>query len=251
MNNSSNDTSISNNTYTPIVYDDRHPEYLWLLALDLIVFLFLTYLSYSSSKKEQKKPLNQMQFEDFKATFIQVLVISNGARAFSLLIIMLMANDTGDSPSAWLTYVAHAIPAFCFVSAYMCLIIFFADTYFSFASYNNHLIKPALFILAISCYIIITLMALITFGKNIKINFSAFGKYKAFGYASEFLIGLVYLIIGVLTIYYGQQVSYVFETKAHDDYEGNKETSRKVHKSLFFICLVVIYVNVYWDTVFD
>lgn len=147
--------------------NDRHPEYLWLLSVDLIIFVFLTWLSYTSSKKEQKKPINQLQFQDFKAKFIQGLVISNGIRAISLLIIILTGNNTGDNPSAWITYVAHAIPAFCFVSAYMCLIIFFADTYFSTSTYHNHLVKPALFILAVSCYVVIALMALITLSKSL------------------------------------------------------------------------------------
>lgn len=149
----------------PLIEDNKHPEYLWLLSFDLIVFVFLTWLSYNASKKEQKKPLSHMHFQDFKAKFIQGLVISNGIRSISLLIIILTSNDTGDNATAWINYVAHAIPAFCFVSAYMCLVIFFADTYFSTASYNNHLVKPALFMLAISCYVIVALMALITFSK--------------------------------------------------------------------------------------
>jgi hypothetical protein len=169
MNNSTNSSNISAipQTSFPDNSDiiDKHPEYLWLLSFDLIIFVFLTWLSYNSSKKEQKKSLNQFQFQDFKAKFIQGLVISNGVRAFSLLLIILVSNNTGDSATAWLNYVAHAIPAFFFVSAYMCLVIFFADTYFSTASYNNHLVKPALFILAISCYGIVALIALATFSK--------------------------------------------------------------------------------------
>ena len=168
MNNSSttgNNSSISISDSDAIIPDDRHQSFLWLLSIDLIVFVFLTWLSYSSSKKEQKKPINQTQFQDFKAKFIQGLVISNGIRSISLLIIILTGNNTGNNATAWINYVAHAIPAFCFVSAYMCLVIFFADTYFSTSSYHNQLVKPALFILAISCYVVVTLMALITFSK--------------------------------------------------------------------------------------
>jgi len=190
------------------------------LAFDLIVFVCLTWMSYIASNKEQKKPLTELDYQDFKAKFIQGLVISNGVRAFSLMIIILTSNNTGNNVTAWITYFAHAFPAICFVSAYMCLVIFFADTYFSTSSYSNHLIRPALFILAISCYALLFLMALITF---------AIGSYKAFAYLSEFLIGLAYIIIGFLTIYYGQMVSQVFESKSTiDNYEANKEMSFKL-----------------------
>jgi hypothetical protein len=47
------------------------------------------------------------------------------------------------------------------------------------------------------------------------------------------MIGFVYAIIGVMTIYYGQQVSYVFESKSIEDYAGNKETSNKVSIDVF------------------
>ena len=157
-----NSQTDDNNNLAPDI--DTHPDYIWLLTLDLLVFIFLTYLSYTSSKKEQKKQNLQFQIQDFRSKFINGLVISNGLRSFSLIIIILTQNNTGNNPTAWLTYFFHAIPVFCFVSAYMCLIIFFAETYYSFSSYHNHLIKPTLLILAVSCYIIIALISLITFG---------------------------------------------------------------------------------------
>jgi hypothetical protein len=55
-----------------------------------------------------------------------------------------------------------------------------------------------------------------------------FQKYKAFAYASELMIGLVYVIIAVLTIYYGHQVSLVFENKSTNENSENKQTSNKV-----------------------
>ena len=53
--------------------------------------------------------------------------------------------------------------------------------------------------------------------------------YKGFAYSSEFVIGLIFLVIGLLIMYYGQQVSYVFEMKSMDNYEENKEMSFKVN----------------------
>lgn len=52
--------------------------------------------------------------------------------------------------------------------------------------------------------------------------------YKGFAYASELIIGIAYLIIGFLIIYYGQKVANVFELKFLESFEGNREMTFKV-----------------------
>ena len=144
--------------------NEKGNDYLWLLSVDLLVFIFLTYLTHLSSKKESKNQNFQFHFQEFRSKFIQGLVISNGVRAFSIFIILITSNNSGNSATSWINYLSHAIPSFFFVSAYMCLIIFLAETYYSASSYHNHLIKPALLMFAISCYTIIALISLFTFG---------------------------------------------------------------------------------------
>lgn len=88
-------------------------------------------------------------------------------RALSLVFIILLHNSSGNNPSSWFNYACHVVPAFVFVSAYMYLVTFLADLYYSNIEYNNHLAKPALLLIVVSAYIILALMALITFGNLI------------------------------------------------------------------------------------
>ena len=87
-------------------------------------------------------------------------------RAISLIFIIVLENRSGNNPASWFNYLCHTVPAFIFVSAYMYLVTFLADLYYTSIEYNNHLAKPALFLICVSAYIILALMALITFCKN-------------------------------------------------------------------------------------
>ena len=82
----------------------------------------------------------------------------------SLVIIITLGNISGNDPASWFNYVAHAVPAFVFVSAYMSLVTLLADTYYSYSNYNNHLAKPGLLLVVVVGYILLALLALITFG---------------------------------------------------------------------------------------
>jgi len=82
-----------------------------------------------------------------------------------LLIIIGLDNNSGDTPIAWVNHVAHAFPAFIFLSAYMGLVIIISDIYYSLANYQNLMIKPMLLTIAASSYIIIAILAFYTFGK--------------------------------------------------------------------------------------
>lgn len=153
---------------------ERHSSYLWLLVIDLLIFIGLTAICYSSSKKlVQKSGTSNSIADDFKPKFVKGLIYSNGGkiidiivivRAISLIFIIVLENRSGNSPASWFNYICHTVPAFVFVSAYMYLVTFLADLYYSSIEYNNHLAKPALLLVCVSAYIILALMALITFG---------------------------------------------------------------------------------------
>ena len=80
--------TLSNSTDNP-EETTSSDKYLWFLFLDLIIFIGLTYTTYSSSKKlnsEQENP------EDFRPKFIKWLVLANGVRALSLIFIIAFGN---------------------------------------------------------------------------------------------------------------------------------------------------------------
>lgn len=168
-------------------------QYLWMLIFDLLIFFSLTITSYTSSKK-----LKLLKTDDFKLKFIKGLVLANGTRTISLIFIIILGNPLGNNPSSWLNSLLHIVPAFIFVSAYMYLATFLADLYYTNINYNNHLIKPVLLFIVVSGYIILAIVAFFTF---------VFQAFKAFHYISEFLMALLYLILGSLTVYFGKKVS--------------------------------------------
>ena len=86
-------------------------------------------------------------------------------RALSLVIIITLANSSGNNPTSWFNYIAHVVPAFVFVSAYVYLLTILADLYYSNSDYNNHMAKPAFLLVVVSAYIVLALIALISFGK--------------------------------------------------------------------------------------
>ncbi len=81
----------------------------------------------------------------------------------------MLENKSGNDPASWFNYICHVVPAFVFVSGYMYFVTSLTDLYYSNTDYVNHLTKPALLLTVVSSYIILAMMALITFGKNILI----------------------------------------------------------------------------------
>jgi len=64
--------------------EHRHSEFLSLLIIDLIIFMGLTFTSYSSSQKlsSRSKAQTATASEDFKPKFIKGLVYANGSTIF-------------------------------------------------------------------------------------------------------------------------------------------------------------------------
>ena len=191
-------------------------KYLWFLILDLLIFMGLTYQTYSSSKKlntEQENP------EDFRPKFIKWLVLANGVRTLSLIFIIAFGNPNGNNATSWLNAIFHVGPAFLFVSSYMYLATFLGDLYYSNIEYNNHLMKPALVLIVSGGYCVLVILALVTF---------IFSAYSAFYFISEFLMALLYLVLGSLTIYYGRQVSLIFKSRTQNQFDSSNEMSSKL-----------------------
>jgi len=140
-------------------------------------------------------------------------------RALSLVLIITLGNSSGNNPTSWFNYVAHVVPAFLFVSAYVYLLTILADSYYAESSYNNHLVKPAFLLLVVGSYVILAVIALISFGKiflNFILIIIASKDFKTFGYWSEFLIGLLYFILGTMILYYGEKLYKNMETDDGD-----------------------------------
>lgn len=56
---------------------DIHKDYLWLLILDLLIFIGLTATAYISSKKMEGTMVNP---DDFRQKFIKGLIYANGSK---------------------------------------------------------------------------------------------------------------------------------------------------------------------------
>jgi hypothetical protein len=88
--NSNNDTisddsfgeEMGNNKDYPEIMEelDRHPDYLGLLVIDLLIFIGLTVICYSSSKKLNQKANTASIADDFKPKFVKGLVYANGSK---------------------------------------------------------------------------------------------------------------------------------------------------------------------------
>ena len=182
----------------------NNSQYLWMLIFDLLIFFSLTLTSYTSSKR-----LKVLNSDDFRLKFIKGLVLANGIRTLSLIFIIILGNPLGNNPSSWLNSLLHIVPAFIFVSAYMYLATFLADLYYTNINYHNHLIKPVLLFIVVCGYIILAIVAFFTF---------VFQAFKAFHYISEFLMALLYLILGSITVYFGRKVSEILK---HEQIDNN------------------------------
>lgn len=190
---------------------ETHSEYLYLLFLDLIAFIVLFFLAYNRVKKLK---INLEREDDPKFKIVNGLILANGLRAVSLIIVIVLENNSGNSPTAWINYIAHIVPSMIFVSAYMALIYLLADYYYTLKDETNHIIYPTLRIIVVSGYIIIALIALVTFASK---------EFKLFAYTSEFVIGIVYIITSSMIIYFGQLIGNFFLEKYK--YENNSSTS--------------------------
>lgn len=63
----------------PEAVDYVHDEHLWLLILDLLVFIGLTFTAYTSSKKMESATMNP---DDFRPKFIKGLIYANGSNFY-------------------------------------------------------------------------------------------------------------------------------------------------------------------------
>lgn len=76
--------SSDDKNYPDILEDQfQHEEYLWLLIFDLLIFIGLALVSYSSSKKLKERAGHTpgaSTAEDFKPKFIKGLIYANGSK---------------------------------------------------------------------------------------------------------------------------------------------------------------------------
>ena len=207
----------TSNTTSPQPEQIPQNKYMWLLILDLIIFISLTVTTYNSSKKLKESELYNP--EDFRVKFLQWLVVANGVRSVSLIFILAFGNPNGNTATSWLNSILHVFPAFLFVSCYMYLATFLSNTYYDHIYYDNHIMKPALTMIVQGGYIILIILALITL---------LFKAYLAFFYISEFLMAMLYLVLGSIIIYFGNKLSSIFQEKAQNNYDSSNEMSNKL-----------------------
>lgn len=201
-----NNTSVNDNDL------ERHTDYMFLLFVNMIIFIFLFFLTYSKVKKLKIKLDRE---DDPKFKIVNGLIVANGIRAISLVIIILLENNTGNNPKAWLNHFFHVLPSMTFVSAYMALIYLLADYYYLLKDETNHIVFPFLRIVVVSGYTLILLIGFFTFVTQ---------DYEDFFYLSEAVIGIVYCITGSMIIYFGQLIGDFFLEKYK--YEDNNNKSK-------------------------
>lgn len=182
-----------------VVEAHNHPEKLYLLVFDLLVFIALFFLAYNSLKNLKLKLGRE---NDPKMKIANGFIFANGVRALSLIIVILLENNSGDSPTAWINYLAHVIPSMMFLSGYMGLVTVLVEYYYLIKNQKNHLVHLILRVIVVFGYFLIAIIALISF---------AFQSFKSFAYNSEFVIGVVYIAIGTMFIYYGSKIVIFFK----------------------------------------
>ena len=219
-----NPNQTSSNATPPSFEQSSQNKYIWLLIVDLIVFISLTVTTYNSSKK--LKESEQFNPDDFRAKFLQWLVVANGVRSVSLIFILAFGNPNGDTATSWLNSILHVFPAFLFVSSYMYLATFFANIYYDHIYYDNHIMKPALTMIVQGGYTVLIILALITL---------VFKAYIAFFYIAEFLMAMLYLVLGSIIIYFGSKLSSIFQEKAQNNYDSSNQMGNKLSVLSFSI----------------
>ncbi len=55
-----------------------------------------------------------------------------------------------------------------------------------------------------------------------------FQAFKSFAYCSEFLMAVVYIVLGAMTVYYGEKISELFETKNKSYNSNANDTGKKL-----------------------
>ena len=228
---SSNITNITNNipnndTSPYISKENENEGYLYLLVIDLLIFSSLTYKTYITSKKQELQIDNS---EDFKASLIKWLVISNAFRTLSLIFIIIINNPNGNNGISWVNSILHVVPAFLFVTSYIYLVLFFQDFFYKFDGYFSHLLRPILTIMINSGYFFLALIGIITLLAK---------AYKSFFYISELLMALLYLVLGCVEIHYGKITANLFEEKKNYENLLLQNTLRKMSYSIGFLFLL-------------
>jgi len=85
VSNDSNDIDSRDNDYNfPKLDSNKHTDYLWLLIFDLLIFLGLTFISYTSVQKLVSKNNGNTSnaSEEFKVKFIKGLLYANGGNLY-------------------------------------------------------------------------------------------------------------------------------------------------------------------------
>lgn len=201
---------------------EKHSEGLFLLVINLIVFLILFFMAYKSLKN-LKVRLDRENDPKFK--IVNGLILANGIRALSLIIVILLENNSGNSPTAWVNYLAHIVPSMSFLSGYMALVSLLADYYYTIRDETNHLVYLSLRLIIVFGYILLAIIALFSFiTKN----------FKSFAYNSEFIIGIAYLITGSMIVYFGQLIGNFFE----------EIRKFEINQSHFRVRLFIIYLYI-------
>lgn len=183
----------------PEMVVETHPDKLYLLVIDMLAFFALFFLAYKGLTTLKKKLDRE---NDPKFRIVNGLILANGVRALSLVLVILLENNSGNSPTAWVNYLAHVVPSMLFVSGYMALVSLLADYYYTIRDETNHIVESTLRIIVVTGYVLIALIALWSF---------VFKQFKSFAYNSEFIIGVVYFIVASMIIYFGQLIGNFFE----------------------------------------
>lgn len=178
---------------------ETHPDKLYLLVIDMLAFFALFFLAYKGLTTLKKKLDRE---NDPKFRIVNGLILANGVRALSLVLVILLENNSGNSPTAWVNYLAHVVPSMLFVSGYMALVSLLADYYYTIRDETNHIVESTLRIIVVTGYVLIAIIALWSF---------VFKQFKSFAYYSEFVIGVVYFIVSSMIIYFGQLIGNFFE----------------------------------------
>jgi uncharacterized membrane protein len=86
--------------------------------------------------------------------------------------------------------------------------------------------KPALTMIVQGGYTVLIILALITL---------VFKAYIAFFYISEFLMAMLYLVLGSIIIYFGSKLSSIFQEKAQNNYDSSNQMGNKLSVLSFSI----------------
>ncbi len=227
-------------------------EYLWLLFLDLLIFCFLTYITYNSSKtvKEEFEDKENYIPKSIKWLFYSILL-----RTISIILIILIKNPIENSPLKWFNIIFHLFPSFIFTFPFYFFSVFLSEVYYINLEYNNNFLRPILLcFIGVECIILFFLSFITLFA----------GAYKTFFYISEFLNGFLYIVLSLIILFYGRKVSKLFNVQKTNllNYVSN-EISKKLNilsntlgliflfKGLISLYISIKKINIIYSNVFD